>query len=720
MTLELDVAHGPAKEEFYAESFTVSQRARVEDDIRIRVETNGVRYRVSVETDLASNDLLLHWGVAETKERWDEWKNPPEKIRPKLTREIVGVCQTKFTSGPAQRFGSSKLQTTIEGDVIDGFYAINFVLYDKKLDQWIHNKQGGFWHVHLPQPPQPETVTRTVTRTEEYEDEIEEEEEYEEEVEEEEETASTPMVNLDLHAQASVDAPVKEEAISSSSLSTTTTPSNTWRRLLTPPVDPKPFTGASDDIDSLMQSLMAERQGSTDEKPATSAANGRDDGENDDRDDNEGEEDAIVRDVDEKPPKKLKRGTRMVKRSIMRTRSVTDSVEEPLPVKLVEGPWLVTNTMRETVASEREVQFQIGALVEKDPEGGGVRLRIEAEVPWNLVLHWGIVPRGARTDVWALPPEMWRPDGSVVHKDKACETRMIRAENPLDAEKSISFAELELGNAPTAIRFVLKEDGGSRWIDFNGDDFVIPMPEAMYASSTLDLTGERSKEAMSVAAAAAARAAERKLDTSTLEPLVDSASEYDVDVATTTTIPEKTTTEIARNPSFPSNVNAPSDRRSVTVAKSCSKDSIGNRARWIGTNTSRNSRRRSLSTGLASFGYRRRRIASVKRDTCLEIITVWIRVTATSMNSRASSPPFTTTASSFWATPCSITGARIFKTNADCGTNSAENWIGTRAPSFATIQTLAVAVITRMAISSTPRPTSITVNPSSRLISRIG
>ena len=226
MTLELDVAHGPAKEEFYAESFTVSQRARVEDDIRIRVETNGVRYRVSVEMDLASNDLLLHWGVAETKERWDEWKNPPEKIRPKLTREIVGVCQTKFTSGPAQRFGSSKLQTTIEGDVIDGFYAINFVLYDKKLDQWIHNKQGGFWHVHLPQPPQPETLTRTVTRTEEYEDEIEEEEEYEEEVEEEEETASTPMVNLDLHAQSSVDAPVKEEAISSSSLSTTTTPSD--------------------------------------------------------------------------------------------------------------------------------------------------------------------------------------------------------------------------------------------------------------------------------------------------------------------------------------------------------------------------------------------------------------------------------------------------------------------------------------------------------------
>jgi hypothetical protein len=67
----------------------------------------------------------------------------------------------------------------IEGDVKDGYYAINFVLYDKKLDQWLHREQGGFFHVQLPLPPEPEMVTRTITTMEEYEEEVE----YEVEVE---------------------------------------------------------------------------------------------------------------------------------------------------------------------------------------------------------------------------------------------------------------------------------------------------------------------------------------------------------------------------------------------------------------------------------------------------------------------------------------------------------------------------------------------------------
>ena len=70
--------------------------------------------------------------------------------------------------------------------------------------------------------------------------------------------------------------------------------------------------------------------------------------------------------------------------------------------------------------NERECQFTMGALVEKDRKGGGVRMRVEAEVHWEAVLHWGIVPRGARNDMWSLPPEEWRPQGTVVYKDKAC------------------------------------------------------------------------------------------------------------------------------------------------------------------------------------------------------------------------------------------------------------------------------------------------------------
>jgi hypothetical protein len=149
-----------------------------------------------------------------------------------------------------------------------------------------------------------------------------------------------------------------------------------------------------------------------------------------------------------------------------------------------------------------EVQYKIGALVEKNPDGGGVRMRIEAEVPWDLKLHWGIVPRGARSDVWSLPPEVWRPEGSAVYKDKAVETPMAKFTNPLFGLKTINYAELELGNAPTAVRFVLKEDGGTRWIDLNGDDFVIPMPDAPAPTSQINPTLPQAEDAKNVAAAA--------------------------------------------------------------------------------------------------------------------------------------------------------------------------------------------------------------------------
>jgi hypothetical protein len=202
-----------------------------------------------------------------------------------------------------------------------------------------------------------------------------------------------------------------------------------------------------------------------------------------------------------------------IKKMIKKSRTVQREVREALPVKLVEGSWVITNTIEEVVHNEKEVQYTIGALVETDPKGGGVRLRVEAEVPWNLVLHWGIVPRGARADVWSLPPESWRPMGSSVYKDKACETPMKRFESPLYGLGTLNYAELELGNAPTAVRFVLKEANGTRWVDHNGDDFVIPMPEAAAPSSVLDEKSKQDmRDATDVAMAAVARAAEMNLN----------------------------------------------------------------------------------------------------------------------------------------------------------------------------------------------------------------
>jgi len=129
--------------------------------------------------------------------------------------------------------------------------------------------------------------------------------------------------------------------------------------------------------------------------------------------------------------------------------------------------------------------------------------------------------------------------GSSVYKDKACETPMKRFESPLYGLSTLNYVELELGNAPTAVRFVLKEANGTRWVDHNGDDFVIPMPEAAAASSTLDAKSQQDmRDATDVAMAAVARAAEMNLnsivevaDVAVLEPEVEKAIEVEVEVA---------------------------------------------------------------------------------------------------------------------------------------------------------------------------------------------
>lgn len=483
------------KETFYSKSFSVTQRIRVANELRMRVETNGARYKVSFETDLSANDLLLHWGLAPSKAAWDEWMTPPERIRPQLTHETVGVCQTRFVKSPASRFGKATLSTMIEGDVKDGYYAINFVLYDKKLDQWLHREQGGFFHVQLPLPPEPEMVTRTITTMEEYEEEVEYEVEMEmseEEVAELE--ASIPDVAAVDVEEASISEPIE---VSPEPESLTEDPNDAWRRLLRPPKEPQSFKGL-DELKALSESLFGRQVSDEDvSKPQPKIE--------------KSEPPTASKDEPEKSPPRTKKVTRT--KTLTKVREVQKSFEEALPVKLTEGSWVVTNSIEEKVHNEMEVQYKIGALVEKNPDGGGVRMRIEAEVPWDLKLHWGIVPRGARNDVWALPPEVWRPEGSVVYKDKAVETPMTKFTNPLFGLKTINYAELELGNAPTAIRFVLKEDGGTRWIDLNGDDFVIPMPDAPAPTSQINPTLPQAEDAKNVAAAAAVRAAEMHLDT---------------------------------------------------------------------------------------------------------------------------------------------------------------------------------------------------------------
>jgi len=525
--IELEAPANVAKECFYEESYIATQRVRVANALMMKVETNGVRYRVSVETDLASENLLLHWGMAPSKENWDQWKTPPENIRPPFTKETVGVCQTLFTQTQTGRIDQGDVNCVIEGDIKDGQYAINFVLFDKKLEQWLHQEKGGFFHVPLPQPPKPEVVIEMETVLEEYEEEVEEV------------VYDQPAQPIPSTSAARVEEPKQAEKETTAPNSSSS--NSAASRLMSPPVDPKPLADKTDfgPFASGIQAMKSLLRGGTfdiqevlklaDSNNISAGMSGQSQ-----------VDEAVVAEPEPEPEperKILVEGPvappepKVIKRKVKNTRAVQRETRKELPLKLIEGSWVITSTVEEIVHNEKEVQYTIGALVEKDPEGGGVRLRVEAEVPWNLVLHWGIIPRGARADVWSLPPESWRPMGSSVFKDKACETPMKRFESPLYGLGTLNYTELELGNAPTAVRFVLKELNGTRWIDRNGDDFVIPMPEAVAPSSVLDANSQQDMQAAtSVALAAAARAAELNLNTvETVEIKVKKEVEAKVD-----------------------------------------------------------------------------------------------------------------------------------------------------------------------------------------------
>ena len=134
-----------------------------------------------------------------------------------------------------------------------------------------------------------------------------------------------------------------------------------------------------------------------------------------------------------------------------------------------------------------DVPMRVGIRVdmESDAPTALSRVRVETDLPSkNLLLHWGVVPRGARKDMWTCPPPPMRPAGSKVHDDKALQTPMTVTSGGLGGE--FAYVELEMSKAPGGLRFVFKEDGGrNRWFDNDGADFVVPLPQAALSSSLI-------------------------------------------------------------------------------------------------------------------------------------------------------------------------------------------------------------------------------------------
>ena len=146
---------------FFEESYDIAIREYLPSDVRIDVRSNGVSFEVTVETDSAA-DLVLHWGVASAKAP-DAWTMPPASILPKGTAELSEVCQTPLSrvttrDADAKTEGVTKeiARVVIAGSVTDAPHAINFVLHDKKYNQWYHQQSGDFFRVLCPALPEPE------------------------------------------------------------------------------------------------------------------------------------------------------------------------------------------------------------------------------------------------------------------------------------------------------------------------------------------------------------------------------------------------------------------------------------------------------------------------------------------------------------------------------------------------------------------------------------
>jgi len=154
-----------------------------------------------------------------------------------------------------------------------------------------------------------------------------------------------------------------------------------------------------------------------------------------------------------------------------------------------DAGWEVTHQHVEAVTAQTAALQRVGVRVTSHSAGAGVRLRVESDLPMPLLLHWGVVPRGARDDLWAVPEQHLWPPGSVLYKraaqDRAVQSPMHLVEPqapPAGAAsaplgKTYSYIDLEVGTDPASVRFVLKEANGPSWFDNDGSDFTVQLPE---------------------------------------------------------------------------------------------------------------------------------------------------------------------------------------------------------------------------------------------------
>ena len=499
------------REVFFEESYDIAIREYLPSDVKIDVQSNGVSFKVTVETDSAA-DLVLHWGVASAKAP-DAWTMPPSAILPPGTVELSEVCQTPLSRITVRDVASETEGVTkeiarveISGSVVDAPYAINFVLHDKKYNQWYHQQSGDFFRVlcpALPEPEEPEeeeeeTTVVDASRGVETNDASESDSDGEADSAAEADALATAMLETPIKRKSPEDSSSSAEKDAPKGIASLLGTLSGFRRPADVEKEKKEKAEAeaaaaaaaaaaleSDFDDDEYRMPEKESPEKKEQKRRVAAllqarAAGKD-----------AKNDAKASGGKWKPriglfglkPKKPKSPATISANAKTSSKEVaSSSATLALPE---EVPWFSFHDQKHTVFTEVDVHTRVGILVdvESDAPGASARVRVETDLPGDtLLLHWGVVPRGARADMWTVPAPPMRPEGSKVYGDKALQTPMTRSVSGLGGE--FCHVELDMGSAPGGLRFVIKEKGGrGRWFDNYGGDFVVPLPEQALSSS---------------------------------------------------------------------------------------------------------------------------------------------------------------------------------------------------------------------------------------------
>ena len=391
---------GPRKT-FFEESYDIAIREYVPTSIKVTVQSNGVAFKLRVESTSAA-DLMLHWGVAGARAP-DRWIMPPASIMPPGTVESSEVCQTPLVKD-VDADGNEISAVVVEGDVEDAPHFLNFVLCDKKHNIWYHQNGGDFFRVPCPALP--------------------EEEEEEEELEElEESEGPDPEVDSEEHQPAGAEG----EAAAQASAATAS------------PAPPSPpAKKAPGGISSLLGTLSSFKRNPSSAPARKAKERAEKLGLSDDFDDDEYELDGVTpkrstsvasllqaKARGEKVPKKRPGGFRVGLFGLKakddgacdegpgpgaKAASKARELEERRARETAEAErlaarrppkvdWFEFHSQSHVVHTEVDKMMRVGIRVdvESDAPGASARVRVETDLPSEkLLLHWGGSPRRAR------------------------------------------------------------------------------------------------------------------------------------------------------------------------------------------------------------------------------------------------------------------------------------------------------------------------------------